>query len=241
MKNLKAITIALTMLGLAITVGCGSPVIHESPTASESPPGVSEAGEKWSRLQPIYWLADDRSKIMAPWHFWANPASEWLPDYAQAIYAPLRNMEAATPYAWRPFYDSQTHSPCLFYQTEDGEVRCLPGWVQMEPDDPRDGFYSEPTCSDIRRWVYMLPVEQTLGDLAQNYLVTARPAPRAMPRAYSQMPFTGRVWRKHGTSEGVRQCEEVTGDRFRFFERGAEMALADFVKLGSAAVDLGPR
>ncbi len=100
MKNLKAVTIALTMLGLAISVGCGSPMIHESPAVLESPSGISEASEKWARLQPVYWTADDRSKIVAPWHFWANPASGWLPDYAQAVYAPLRDMEAATPYAW---------------------------------------------------------------------------------------------------------------------------------------------
>lgn len=226
--------VALYTGGCSLDLGRGWP-----PDLVENAP-IDNMVELWSRLQPVYWTAEDGSKVVAPWHFWANPASSWLPDYAKAIYEPLRDADSAVPYTWRPFYDSTLRSPCLFYQTEDGEVRCLPGWVQMEPDDPRDGFYGESTCSEIKRWIYALPVTETHGALAQRFLVTALPRSYGMPRVYDQKPFVGRVWWKHLAADGSRPCEEVTVDRFRFFERGEEKPLTMFVKLGGLAVDGGP-
>ncbi len=243
MHQTKHLIIALFILSApAVWVGgCGGLIVGEVPESkAESPTPTVNADETWARLQPVYWTAEDGSKFMAPWHFWANPATSWLPDYAESIYRPLREVESATPYAWRPFYDTALRSPCLFYQTEDGETRCLPGWPQMEPDDLRDGFYAESTCSDVKRWLYALPTSETQGVMAQRYLVTAPPRAYDMPRVYEQRLFMGRVWWRYGAADGTRPCEEVTGSRFRFFERGDERPLTEFVKLGSVAVDLGP-
>lgn len=243
MSQAKHLILALIILfAPALCVGgCGQQAAGGESIGVPPPLTViSYSDEFWSRLQPVYWTADDGSRFVAPWHFWANPANSWLPDYARAIYQPLRQAESATPYAWRPFYDAVLRSPCLFYQTEDGETRCLPGWVQMEPDDPRDGFYSEPTCSEIKQWVYVLPTEETMGALAQRYLVTAPPSAYGMPRVYGQKLFEGRVWWKELGTDGMRRCGEVTGERFRFFGRGEEIPLAEFVKLGRATIDLGP-
>lgn len=245
--SLYAALLSLILTGL-YQPGC-SPTIAPAAIGFEQPAPPTESvvkttREDWARIRPVYWTTQDGSRFVAPWHFWANPLGQWLPDYAQHVYAPLRGQKGPQPLSYRPLYDSQLQTVCLFYQASDGVDRCLPGWVQLQPDDQRDGYYSEPTCSNKDRWVYVLPTAQTRGPLAQRFLVVSKMSGSDLgnvPSVYAAVPFTGRVWWRHLVSDGVRICEEVQGrDALSFFEKGAEQPSANFVPRGNLAIDVGP-
>lgn len=206
--------------------------IHDEPSPHVF---VAPAAESWSRLRPAYWTADDGSKFNAPWWWWSNPAAPDLPDYAQNVYGVLRDRTIAVPHAWRPLYDNKMASLCLFYETTDGRVRCLPGWVQQRVEDAVDGYYGEPTCADWRRWLYVLPADETAKSPSQHYLVTTGTETGSKPTVSDAHAYTGRVYRRY-LSGPVRLCDEYRGDTLKFFTRGEDHQLSEFVALGGATV-----
>lgn len=228
------------LLGLcaALALAC-----NPSTAPIDTPPDVvvvqPPQQETWARLRPLYWTAQDGSRFIAPWWFWANPATAWLPEYAQQVNGLLRDRGVAVPYTWRPLYDTKLAAPCLFYGTADGNVRCLPGWPQIAPDDPLDGFYSDPKCEDWTRWLFVLPTSEATGPLAQRFLVTAKMMIGSTPSVHVAVPHTGRVWQRHMAGP-VRICEEYRGDALKCFTKGDERALVEFVPLGAMAIDAGP-
>ena len=139
--------------------------------------------------------------------------------------------ENSEPSGYKPHFDNQLHTKCLFYWTADQKWRCLPGWAQFKSSLPLDGYYQTGSwqCPLVPRdsWVQAIPKEANEANL-QPYLIVYDTQAKGF-RAYKKIPVHTDVWVYIPGKYCTKTWDDLN-DTLSFFEIGNEVPLSTFAE-----------
>lgn len=195
-----------------------SPADMTVDAAAQPAPDMASKPTRISKLDDIeYW-------------WWSNPLDPWEPDYARFLNGPLWLWKNSAPSGYKPHYDNQLRTKCLYYWTADQKWRCLPGWAQFRATLPLDGYYEtgdwQCPLVDTDSWVQAIP--RTNGESnTQPYLIMYDTEAGGF-RVYEKIPVRVEVWAH------IRQLCTRTWDALNaelaFYKIGGEVSLDKFAE-----------